>query len=859
MRVLLADAGTLSGGTFDQWAASAGHDVTSCADADAVRAAFSDHSPRLLVLDWGLPGDALDLLGWLRVREGGGAPDVLLLVPGDVEGALERALESGADDVLLHPMREDEFALRLGMAERRVADRERAWDEHRALMDLLEQAPDLIQTVAPDGRLLFVNRAWCDALGYTERESFQLSFFDLVAPDQRAQVRKAFRWVLRGRGVRHLQTELRACDGTAMSVEGNLTPRYRGKTPTSVRVILRDISRRKRAETVLRNVLEGTSATTGKDFFRSLVRHLSRALDVRHALVAELRPGDDAHMQTLAVWSGNDFRENRAFDVVAMPAAGVLQGMAGAAIAGEASLFPGARFLAELEAASYLGVPLTNAAGESIGLLCVLHDGPMPTGPDALRILTTFAQRAGAELERLRVEQRLANNEARMRAMLDAMPDLLFRIDVDGRYLSVHTHDPDMLFIEADQLLGRTVSEVLPADLAAAIMTKLEAALETNVVQVLEYDLPVPSGGQQFEARMVSCGPSEVLAVVRDVTARVRAEAERRDLDRRMQQSQKLESLGVLAGGIAHDFNNLLTSIMGYSSLAQRSASPGSPTHRYLADIEKASRRAADLAMQMLAYSGKGQFVVQPLDLRDVIRETTGLLKTDLLGRSVHLRVDLPRTAPAMEGDVTQVRQILMNLLLNAAQAMEPDGGSVTISLRERAVRRAEFAGCYVGPDLTPGTYLVLSIADAGCGMDAGTVARIFDPFFTTKTGGRGLGLAAAVGIVRGHRGALSVQSARGEGTTVTVYFPPSEKSARADSVPPRARAHPRRGADPRRGRRARLAAPHDEHPGSGRLPGHHRQERARRRRPVPRARRGDRRRPPRHDHAGDGGRGGLR
>jgi PAS domain S-box-containing protein len=794
MRVVLADSDAARRKRLTAQIGGLGHHIEAHAAGESALAACRDHPAALVVLDWELARAAGGTL-CRRIRSlDPEEPPYVLLVAGSVsEGRAAQLgrMPPGADDFLCAPIDDDELALRVKLAERRIVEGARMRDEHRSYMELLAQAPDLIQTVGLRGRLLHVNRAWRDALGYGERDIDDLSFFELVVPELRPSVRKAFRWVLRGHGIQHLQTELVTRAGAVMSVEGSLTPRYRGKAPTSVRVILRDVSRRKRAETVLRNVLEGTSSTTGKDFFRSLVRHLSKALGARHALVADLVEGDEPRLSTLAVWAGDSFHANREFPLADMGPAGVLQGEARAG-ADDSSLFPGGRFLAELGAESYLGVPLTDSEGSSIGLLCVLNDGPMPTGPDALRILTTFAQRAGAELERLRAQERLASSEARMRAMLDAMPDILLRMDAEGRYLDMHAKDPALLALPADEIVGRRLSELLPADVACACMEAVARALESGTVEMVEYRLDLERGTRQCEARLVRCGPGEVLAVVRDVTDQRTAEAERRELDRRMQKSQKLESLGVLAGGIAHDFNNLLTSIMGYASLAQGVTVPGTPAHRYLADIEMASRRAADLAMQMLAYSGKGRFVIQPLDLRELMRETANFIKTDVTARGVAVRTRLPRELPAIEGDVTQLRQVIMNLVLNAAQATEPRGGTVKMSVCETHASESELSRCYVGADLPAGRYVRFSVTDDGCGMDAATKARIFDPFFTTKPRGRGLGLAAVVGIVRGHRGALWVKSRPGEGTHVDVYFPASDKPAMAE--PPAQRPAPARG-----------------------------------------------------------------
>jgi len=665
VRVLLAESRAPRLETLRLAVSNLGYDVTPCVRGDDAWDAWDEDRHPLLVLGVDLAGlDGLELCRRVR-RHGADEPAyVLLLVSKQTPDSLAEALDAGADDILVRPVDDDELDLRLHLATRRMAAVAHAREEHRSYMELLAQAPDLIQTVALDGGLLYANPAWCEALGYAEGEVGALSLFDLVSLKHRPAIQEAFRGLRRGRGIGHMQTELVARDGTRIAVEGSLTPRFRGRSPTSVRIILRDVSRRMRAETMLRNVLEGTSATTGRDFFRSLVRHLSLALEVEHAFVAQLAAGSQTSLDTLAVWSHARFRENRRVDLPSMPRpAG--RGEGAQPQSHGAAFFPGAELLREIGAESYLGVPVTNAAGDVIGVLGVMHDAPMRTGPEVLRILTTFAGRAGAEMERNR------------------------------------------------------------------------------------------------------------------------AEAERRSLDRRMQESQKLESLGVLAGGIAHDFNNLLTSIMGYAGLAHAMAPAGMPGRQYLADIERASRRAADLAMQMLAYSGKGQFVIQPLDLGDVAAETTRLLRADLNRRGVSVDCEIDPGPRTVEGDVTQIRQVLMDLLLNAAHAMEPGGGVVHVRVGEGPVRRSELAACYVGRELTPGRYVTLRISDSGRGMEPAVAARIFDPFFTTRPGCRGLGLAAVVGIVRGHHGALHVDTAPGAGTRMSVFLPPcAQRVAQPEPVP---------------------------------------------------------------------------
>ena len=264
----------------------------------------------------------------------------------------------------------------------------------------------------------------------------------------------------------------------------------------------------------------------------------------------------------------------------------------------------------------------------------------------------------------------------------------------------------------------------------------------------------------------------------RDITERLNAEAERLDLERELLESQKLESLGVLAGGIAHDFNNLLVAIMGNAGLATIELPDDSPIRPYLVEIEEASQRAADLARQMLAYSGKGRVAADGVDLTAVIEELAHRLPVSLPPR-VEVVLELSPSLPLTRGDASQVRQIVMNLVLNAGEAIGDATGTITVATAVVNATSRDFAACVLAPELQPGRYIRLDVIDDGCGMDAETMKRIFEPFFTTKFVGRGLGLAAVLGIVRGHRGAMRVESAPGRGTVFRVYLPIATEDVR--------------------------------------------------------------------------------
>ncbi len=252
---------------------------------------------------------------------------------------------------------------------------------------------------------------------------------------------------------------------------------------------------------------------------------------------------------------------------------------------------------------------------------------------------------------------------------------------------------------------------------------------------------------------------------------RATAEADRARIDARLQETQKLESLGVLAGGIAHDFNNLLTSILGNASLARLDLPPRSPVEHALEQIEQTSLRAADLCKQMLAYAGKGRFVVQPLDLTRLVHDTTHLLQVSISKKAV-LRFDLTTGLPPVMADASQLRQIVMNLVINASEAIGDRSGIIAISTGLVRANRRYLAETQLAGNLPEGDYVFLEVSDTGCGMTPELKARIFEPFFTTKFTGRGLGLAAVLGIVRGHRGALRIYSEPGRGSTFKLLLP---------------------------------------------------------------------------------------
>jgi len=256
-------------------------------------------------------------------------------------------------------------------------------------------------------------------------------------------------------------------------------------------------------------------------------------------------------------------------------------------------------------------------------------------------------------------------------------------------------------------------------------------------------------------------------SVQRDVT-------QQRKMTRKLQHTDRVDSLGVLAGGIAHDFNNLLTAILGNASLASKRLESTSPAHKYLQSIESASLSAADLCRQMLAYSGKGQFVIKAVNLTELI-DSMGKLIEVSIAKNIVMRYQLAETLPMIDADIAQIQQVALNFLTNASEAIGKKSGVISLATGVMHADSDYLHGSIGEAHLKAGRYVYLEVSDTGCGMDDETLKKIFDPFFTTKFTGRGLGMSAILGIIKGHHGALRIYSELGQGTSFRVLFPESQ------------------------------------------------------------------------------------
>ena len=433
--------------------------------------------------------------------------------------------------------------------------------------------------------------------------------------------------------------------------------------------------------------------------------------------------------------------------------------------------------------------------------------------------------------ERKKVEKALQESEARYRTLLGAIPDPVVVYNPEGKVTYVNDAFPRIYGWSKEELMGNRIDFVPPEETEATqkawgrslengtafLETKrlnkkgelLDIQVRTAILRdqegihvlsiVIHHDITALKQAEmalrkahddlelRVEERTVELAKANE-ELYDKIAESKQAQEEKLAIERQMLHAQKLESLGVLAGGIAHDFNNILAAILGNADMALYELSPKSPARDNLQAIVKASKRAAELIKQMLAYSGKGRFVIEPIDAGKIIREMTHLLEVSITKNAV-INYNLFENLPTFDGDVTQIRQVIMNLITNASEALGDNSGVITLSTGVIDCDRAyldnvhEVLRASLDEPLPEGVYNYIEVTDTGCGMDAETIDKVFDPFFTTKFTGRGLGMSAVLGIVRGHKGALKIFSEVDKGTTFTILFPANELSDNCHAV----------------------------------------------------------------------------
>jgi PAS domain S-box-containing protein len=385
-------------------------------------------------------------------------------------------------------------------------------------------------------------------------------------------------------------------------------------------------------------------------------------------------------------------------------------------------------------------------------------------------------------------EQHLQESESRYKSLIEQSPTSIEIFNMEGTMIHANKGWEELWGISTDAVVNKFNVFKDPMIKKMGFLPQIKKAFagETGEIPEAFYISPDDPGKKRwlhtrfYPVRDASGEVTNVVVLNEDITLRKLAEEEHKQLEDRMHHARKLESLGVLAGGIAREFNDLLTGILGNTGMVKNNLEAGTPAREYVEKIENSAMRAVELCSHLLDYSGKSSLVIQTVDITNAVHEMTNQLEASV-SRKAEVKYNLSSGLPAVAVDPVQFRQALMNLIANASDALGEDSGVIAISTGTRSCRGTCADEMPVYNPLPARTYVFVDVADTGCGMDEETKKRIFEPFFTTKHVGRGLGLAAVLGIIRSHNGGIELSSEPGRGTTVSILLPPSKKTVPAD------------------------------------------------------------------------------
>jgi two-component system, cell cycle sensor histidine kinase and response regulator CckA len=400
-----------------------------------------------------------------------------------------------------------------------------------------------------------------------------------------------------------------------------------------------------------------------------------------------------------------------------------------------------------------------------------------------------LVNRVRQAVQHKRVLEALRASEERFRLLFEQTPVGYFSLSEDGRIVEVNARWSEVFGYRSDEAAGREFRSLLSPASAHLFQQILPGFRESGAAHNVELGVVRGDGTEApctFDGRVMRDEAGRFLrahCVLHDVSEHKHLEEARRKAEARLHEARKYESLGVLAGGIAHDFNNILQGILGNASLALMDMDLNPALTECLREIERAALHASHLTNQMLAYAGKGKFLLQSIHLSKFVKDMEHLLEVNRPANTV-LRYTLAEDIPTIRADALQLRQLILNLVTNAYEALGKDRGEVTLAAGTEEYGAGSPPVTSFEDTLEEGLYVYVEVADNGCGMDQETISKIFDPFFSTKFTGRGLGLPAVQGIARGHKGAIRVTSEPGSGTTVRALFPVASQPSRPSAAP---------------------------------------------------------------------------
>ncbi|MEZ4383877.1 MAG: response regulator [Nannocystaceae bacterium] len=727
---------------------------------------------------WGLEGrdptpTGAALLDLLRARLVD--PDALLRAPADAaEHDLLELRDGRVFERRVRPRRVDGAIVGRLIALRDVT-RERAaaaklLERKVRLRRVLDHISDGLVVEDPEGRITFTNQRFAAMHATSTERLVGMRLADFVAPAWRPHLRPE------GDAATVTYRALRG-DGSTFWAEADAVPvRDPSGAVIGTQSTVRDVSERKLTEDALQILSTGVARHRGDDLLSELARQLARLLEVDVGFVGAFASGPRP-ARTIALWVDDAARRPGALGLAALPSDAADDAALTRAALACPSLLP------ELALADAALAHLVDSRGRRLGVLGVLSRAPLEGAPRVRAVLGLFAVLAGAKLEQQGEEQKF-------RDLFEFSPDPVLLTTRDGAIVMANRRAYALLGFDRDALLGKNVEELVPLDLRerhAEHRRTFHTDPKPRAVGTLDRPLRTLRADGSSLPVNVSLTPlntnGEGLVVIslRDMSEHLRAVEQRASLQLQLRQAQKMEALGTLAGGIAHDFNNILGAIVANAELASHTLDADHPARPNVDALSAAAERATLLVRQILAFSRRQAPQRTPTLLAPIVEEAAKLLRATLPAR-IGLDVDIAADNPLVCVDVTQIHQVLMNLGTNASHAITAATGVIALRLDDAPDRGANASRHWAR----------LVIRDDGCGMDTQTLGRAFEPFFTTKPAGRGSGLGLSVvhGIVAEHGGELTIDSAPGQGTTVTILLPAcvgAELAAREPALPPAA------------------------------------------------------------------------